>query len=558
MSRFSRTRLGSARRASGRDEFDPPVDLAMDLKSSMEQLSIAMSRAAQSILEDLGTSCGGLSSGGLDDRDVYGSEDPFENATVETVRDLIDLGNQRWRTPWGDNAATNRAYYNVDRGHKYVVKPQPDSGAGADAVRRVQRWLDQWCVDNGWQERQSEVSIRLDRHGEVFDLLVYEPSGMLRLGYAEPQDLEEDPNSQYHSAEDGKEFWDYLGVRRTNDVLFRKTAYFVDGTGDSNGVWIGDLNYYKAPDPFALGNFEANSAGLRTLINCRRRNVLSSDPRGLTLYYPVRDELAWAKLLLSNLMRVSSFQAAFGAIRVVNASHGADAVRQYASSSQGGTVGETPDKMNFPSPAVVTTPSTVKYEFPDTGAGNSNHIEVLTELLRACSSGMKLPEFMLTANVSQGNFASTLVSEGPFHKSIQKMQYQLIQEDLQIIRQAMIWAASSGNFEISESDVRSVMVHVKPPTVQTRNRKEDWDISFEAWKSGRISGATLNATQGWDYEEEQEKIRQEQASEPGPPLAEHPQQPQVPGPEATRQSGGIRERGVMNGDPAQGQRASRQ
>lgn len=542
-------------RSPQRDEFDPPP--VFDMRSAMEQFSIATTKAAQAIMEDMGTSCGGLSSGGLDDRDVYGSEDPFENATVETVRDLIDLGNQRWRTPWGDNAATNRAYYTVDRGHTYVVKPAADDGADSGAVRRVQKFLNYWSKEVGWSQRQAEVSLRLDRHGEVFDLLYYSEDGMLRLGYAEPQDLEEDPNSEYQSAEDGKEFYDNLGIRWTNDLLFRRVAYFVDGTGDQNGVWLGDLQYNRPPGPLNLAAWEAFSPGLRTVVQYRRRNVLSSDPRGLTLYYPVRDELAWSKLLLSNLMRVSSFQAAFGAIRVVNSAHGSDAVRAYASSSQGGTSGESPDKMNFPSPAVVTTPSTVKYEFPDTGAGNSNHIEVLTQLLRACSSGMKLPEFLLTANVSEGNFASTLVSEGPFHKSIQKMQDDMLQEDLRIIEQAMLYAARSGRFDLTEEDVRGVTVHARMPTVQTRNRKEDWDITFEAWKSGRISGKTLNASQNWDYEEEQEQIRREQSAEPGPPLSEHPQVPQSPGPEAERTSGGIRERGVMNGDPGQSQGAAR-
>lgn len=543
-----------------RDEFDPPP--VFDLRSTMEQFSIAMTRTAQSIVEELSSTCracsgSGSPSGELDDRDVYGGEDPFENATIETVRDLIDIGNQRWRTPWGDNAATNRAYYTVDRGHKYVVKPAAEDPAAPDGVRRVQTWLNNWAKEVGWAARQNEVSLRLDRHGEVFDLLYYSEDGMLRLGFAEPQDLEEDPNSEYQSAEDGRQFYDNLGVRRTNDLLYRQVAYFVDGTGDQTGVWLGDLQYNRAPGAFNLAAWEKFSPGLRTVVQCRRRNVLSSDPRGLTLYWPVRDELAWSKLLLSNLMRVSSFQAAFGAIRVVNSAHGADAVRSYANSSQGGTVGESPDKMNFPSPAVVTTPSTVKYEFPDTGAGNSNHIEVLTELLRACSAGMKLPEFMLTANVSQGNFASTLVSEGPFHKSIQKMQDDMLQEDLRIIEQALLYAARSGRFDLTEDDVRGVNIHAKLPTVQTRNRKEDWDITFEAWKSGRISGKTLNASQNWDYEEEQAQIRAEQAAEPGPPLSEHPQVPQAPGPEPARNSGGIRERGVMNGDPGQSQGAAR-
>jgi hypothetical protein len=45
------------------------------------------------------------------------------------------------------------------------------------------------------------------------------------------------------------------------------------------------------------------------------------------LYWPVREELIFAKKLLANLMRTSSFQAAFGAIRTIMGNPSVDAVK---------------------------------------------------------------------------------------------------------------------------------------------------------------------------------------------------------------------------------------
>lgn len=281
----------------------------------------------------------------------------------------------------------------------------------------------------------------------------------------------------------------------------------------------------------------------------RRRNVLSKHPRGLTEFWPVRQELRWSKTLLSNLMRVSAFQAAFGAIRTIASTQGRDAVQSYLNSAASGTAGQSPERMDFPAPAVVTIPGSVKYEFPETGAGNSNHIELVDQLLRACASGLKLPEFMLTSNVSNGNFASTLVSEGPFHKAIRTEQARMRTEDQMVIDQAIRYAARSGNFGISLADYEAVVVETKLPNVQTRNRKEDWDIHLDAWKAGRISGKTLNASQGWEYAEEQQQRQREQPAELPPPLSEHPSTLQPPGPAGRSQSDGMTERNVSAGDP---------
>lgn len=526
--------------------------LSVIISEAEAHMTIAMRRQMTSILEELTTD-----SDGPDDSEVPDGEDPFEDATIDTIRSLIASGKSLSKTPWGTNAKNNRSYYIADTGHGYTVKPKVAPGdkspsdSATQASKRVQAALTAWMDHVGWGLRQAEVSKRLDETGEVYDLLYYDTDGHLELNFIEPEDLDEDAGSDYNDAEDtDKPFTEDLGVRRTNNILYRPVAYFVDNA-NAKGQWIGDLKYYSAEangSGSGIANFFAETEGLRSLCQWRRRNVTAGDPRGLHLYYPCRRELRWSKLLLGNVMRVSSFQAAFGAIRTILNGGTRDAAAEYLNSQQGGTKASGSETQTMEAPGIVTVPATIKYEFPETGAGQSNHIEVLVQLLRACASGMMLPEFMLTANVSEGNFASTLVSEGPFHKGMKYEQSLMVSEDLRIIWQALRWGAQTRALDITLADLEQVTIEAKPPRVQTRNRKEDFEIGMDLWKNGRISGKTLNKQEGYEYEEEQAQIAIERPTELPPPLNDR-SSTGTPGPNPDHKGDPLKEKGVLAGDP---------
>lgn len=518
----------------------------LSIATEMELLQMDLTRAARSIVEELGISCRGDSEN--DDGEVHTGEEPYE--TIEEYNEILSLGEALSRVPWGTNAKDHRSYYIAGTGHVMTVKPAesdsdvdpdaPEDKATKESIRRVSRFLKKWCKVNKWKTRQAEVSQRLDKHGEVFDMLYYDNDGYLKLTFAEPVDLMDDPDSLYQDAQDRSlPFFDSMGVRRTNDIRDKNVAYYIDN------AWYDDLEYNSVPE--AIANFPEN----KILVKHRKRNVTSLDRRGMTLYWPVREELKWAKKNLANLMRVSGFQAAFGAIRTISAMQSADAVKSYLSTSQTGTAGSgaaASETFDMPAPGVVTVPAAVKWEFPDTGKGNQNHIEVLVQLLRAAASGMKLPEFMLTANVGEGNFASTLVSEGPFHKAMQWEQSLMIQEDLEIIEQALWMAAEKGIEGITEADILAVMVEIKPPRVQTRNRKEDYEVNSDLWEKGQLSGKSLSASEDRDFDSEQKQIGIERPKEfPAPVAVSGPVAP--PGPEPGLKADPLAEKGVMAGEP---------
>jgi hypothetical protein len=508
-----------------------------------ELMLISLSKAAREVFEELSSTDSRTDENG--DEYPHGGEDPYEN--IQDVKDTMILGDSLSRVCWGTNAKDNRSYYIADTGHVVTVKPRDEKDTSSGSVKKVEKFLEQWFKENQWFQRQSETSQRLDRHGEAWDLLHYSDDGILRTNFAEPTDLEDDPNSTYNDSDPENQqpkqpFIDLFGVRRTNDIRYRPVGYYI------NDQWYPDLAYVTPmgilPDTLALVE--------STTVQHRKRNCLANDPRGYTLYWPVREEMIWAKKLLSNLMRVSGFQAAFGAIRTIQAGMGADKLGSWLASQQSGA-GSSGQYETFGMPAagVVTKPESIHYEFPTTGQGFTNHIEVLVNLLRACASGMKLPEFMLTANVSEGNFASTLVSEGPFHKAMRFEQALMVSEDERILLQALKYAASRGVMDLTETDVDAVRMHIKPPRVQTRNRKEDFEVNQVLYEAGELSGKDWLASEGYERDSQQAQIKIERSAEQPLPLGSpHAATANAdPGPKPKKKADPTKEKGVSKGFP---------
>ena len=144
------------------------TEYSVQMQISSEKMLIAAQKAITSMMEELGSSCSSQANG---DENVHGGEEPYQ--TLEDVNTVMVLGDSLARTPWGTNAKDNRAYYIADTGHDVKVKARSEGSASKEQVLRDQQFLEDWMKENDWKPRQSETSVRLDKHGEVFDMLFY-------------------------------------------------------------------------------------------------------------------------------------------------------------------------------------------------------------------------------------------------------------------------------------------------------------------------------------------------------------------------------------------------
>ncbi|NUQ66269.1 MAG: hypothetical protein HUU20_27730, partial [Pirellulales bacterium] len=146
------------------------------------------------------------------------------------------------------------------------------------------------------------------------------------------------------------------------------------------------------------------------------------------------------------------------------------------------------------------------YEFPAAGVDAARYVAVLQAELRAIASRLVMPEFMLTSDASNANYASTMVAEGPAVRMFQRLQREMIEDDLEVMRRAVSAAVAAGKLPREAST--AVDIQAVPPTLAVRDRLKEAQADQILVRNGAMSIATLAMRHGLDPQREQERITQ--------------------------------------------------
>jgi hypothetical protein len=163
------------------------------------------------------------------------------------------------------------------------------------------------------------------------------------------------------------------------------------------------------------------------------------------------------------------------------------------------------------------------------GIDPSKYIASLQAELRAIAARLVMPEFMLTSDASNANFASTMVAEGPAVKNFQRLQWDEIFYDLELIWDALYYAAESGLLDAALLD--RIDVIAEAPIVQTRDRFKDAQTAQLLASLGWLSPQTGAAMFDLDYQQEQANIERHNERLGLPLSAARPELPPEPGEE---------------------------
>ena len=147
--------------------------------------------------------------------------------------------------------------------------------------------------------------------------------------------------------------------------------------------------------------------------------------RGVPLFWPVRKNLVRAENLLHNMAAVADIQTAIAMIRRHDLTRQptAQSFRNAAANltTTEANSGDTIYFRRYAPGTILDAPKSTEYDFPAAGLDASRYVQVLQAILRAVAARLVVPEFMLTADASNANYASTLVAEGPAVKMFQSM-----------------------------------------------------------------------------------------------------------------------------------------
>ncbi len=372
------------------------------------------------------------------------------------------------------NGHENRISYIVGSGHAYRAVAK--SGRAAEPLaQQVQAVLDEFVRLNHWHKRQQEIVRRKDRDGECFLRLFPAADGTLRLRFVEPDQVATPPDR-------GTDPSIRFGVQTELDDVETVVGYWIDG----RLVAAAEIQHRKA-------------------------NVDANVRRGLPLFYPVRKNLRRAEKLLRNMSVVAEIQSAVAVIRKHQAATSAGleqfvaAQADFSHTSQAS--GRTSHFKRYAPGTILDAVAGTEYEFPAAGIDAARYVAVLQAELRAIASRLVMPEFMLTSDASNANYASTMVAEGPAVKMFDRLQHEMLEDDLELMRRVVAHAAAAGR--LPAEALTAVDILGIPPPLAVRDRLKEAQADQILVRNGAMSVQTMALRNGLDPEREQVLIRQQ-------------------------------------------------
>ncbi len=372
------------------------------------------------------------------------------------------------------NGHENRVNYIVGPGHTYRVTAKKGHSAPERLVDEVQAVLDDFRRTNKWHQRQQEIVRRKDRDGECFLRLFLAPDGTTRLRFVEPDQVAT-PTARAGDRAAG------FGIQTAPDDVETVLGYWIDG---------------RLVDAAEIQH--------------RKLGVDANVKRGLPLFYPVRKNLRRAEKLLRNMSVVAEIQSAIAVIRK-HTSATAAGVDQFVQNQADVSVtdagsGRTSHFRRYAPGTILDAMAGTEYEFPAAGIDAARYVAVLQAELRAIASRLVMPEFMLTSDASNANYASTMVAEGPAVKMFERLQHETVEDDLALMWRVVRGAVDAGR--LPAESMESVAIQVVPPRLAVRDRLKDAQADQILLRNGAMSIQTMAMRHGLDPDREAELLAQ--------------------------------------------------
>lgn len=373
------------------------------------------------------------------------------------------------KSPYCINGHANRISYIVGYGHTYTATVKKGQEASDEEVKSVQDAIDNFVRVNKWQHRQREIVRRFDRDGEVF-LRYFPADGTIKVRFVEPSQVHV-PDGVAHAEHES------FGIKTDPNDVETIEAYCIDN------------NWVPAEE-----------------IQHRKANVDSNVKRGLPLFWPVGDIFKENRAIRRNMAAGSAIQTSYAMVKTVagGSANGPSTLRGNASdfTRTNSATGKTDFFEEHKPGRIATKTDAVNYEFPFATTNYSAFVEVIQSSLREIASMLVMPEFMFTSDASNGNYASTMVAEGPAVRNFEGLQYEQREYDMEVLRRVVSAAG------LPDDILDRVEIDVQCPQLAVRDPKAETDRRQVLSNNKILSPQTWAAEEGYDYQQEQENIEQ--------------------------------------------------
>ncbi len=224
-----------------------------------------------------------------------------------------------------------------------------------------------------------------------------------------------------------------------------------------------------------------------------RIGVDSNQKRGVTVLAPILETLDCYEKWIDTELHARKLQSSIVLWRKVQ---GSPQQTQAVADQLAGNPTSSTRRERFQPGTILTTNQATEIKFlqPDTNFGDAVPLGRL--LLLSVAAGVGLPEFMLTSDASNANYASTMVAEGPAVKLFQAEQQFFATEFTRLWRWVMEAAIAQGL--LPEHFFQFVETAWTFPQLVTRDRPRERTADAELVRLGILSRAEVARRDGVD------------------------------------------------------------
>lgn len=345
-------------------------------------------------------------------------------------------------TEHGQAILETMAAYILGCGYQWEMKPTQPSAILAS--KQIQKVLSDYLDEEKWPcNKEEEFLRRAIRDGEVFVAIMDRAGGGLCLRFVEPSQVTEPTPAaaraicERYGLEYGE--WSY-GIHTREGDVEDVLGYFVQWTDDAD-----DWSYLPE---FRVVHW--------------KRNVDSNVKRGVSDFYPVRHGMRRGQKLQGRLSDVAAVQASIAWVNELPS----QTTQQQAENFVANQAARTTFIPNPSTPAATTgqrnnirnvstlgansvlTVTDAKFQAGPVGHAEkaTGFIEIFSAQLRTLGVRWNMPEYLISGDASNANYASTLAAGSPFGRSRERDQFKFGQVNLELMRKVLVQMCRRGVF----------------------------------------------------------------------------------------------------------------
>ena len=403
--------------------------------------------------------------------------------------------------------------YVIGTGFTFKVSPIQEGGTAESLAQLCQDAIDRFIEDNDWQgDADRELFIRSRRDGEAFAVCYARPDGGTWLRIIEPEQVVEPAQTRElddRFGDGNATSWTW-GVHTAADDVQRVLGYYVQWSDSA-----ADFDYLPA-----------------SMVEHVKLNVDRTIKRGLSDFYPVLARLERCEKLLRNTEEGAAIQAAIAYI--VEAAQGVSKAAaesaqfsraDYQTPVSGSQTTRTRFTKKLDPGTVLTVANGQQYKPGPMGAERApNFMIVLQAAMRWVGNRWSMPEFLVSGDASNANYASTMVAESPWVKSCQAKQHLMKRKFANIMWRVIGNAIKAGRFNdlgfwsmdasAVEQLKKLVKLDIEAPQLEVRDKAAETNRRKALSDAGILSDKTWTAQEGEDWETEQANIAKQPKPEP--------------------------------------------